>query len=131
MLLVPVLFIFVMIGFSSVLSIVCAGGMCVLGFAVAHLLNIANDRGWCHFENLYIETCPSLVNPFVDTKERRDFLEQCLKSPVGGQSTLQSSGSGGTSRYGSLDGNFSRGHAEGDGSMPTELSFLLPPANTV
>jgi hypothetical protein len=120
LLLVPTLFIFVMIGFSSVLSIVSAGCMCVLGFAVAHLLNVANDRGWCVFENQFIETCPSLVNPFVDTKERREYLEHCLTSPVrvGGESARDyCSGSGGGDDgrgsgggvYGALSSGGSRG----------------------
>jgi hypothetical protein len=134
MLLVPTLFIFVMIGFSSVLSIVSAGFMCLLGFSVAHLLNMANDRGWCEFENQFVETCPSLVNPFVDTKERREYLEMCLTSPVAGSSSSNSnSGSG---RYGSLRGNSSSSsdltndRDDKDGhDTTTEACSLLPSIN--
>ena len=62
-LLIPSMFIFIMISFSSVLSIVSAGVMIVLGFVIAQLLTVANDSGWCVFENQFIDTCPSLINP--------------------------------------------------------------------
>jgi hypothetical protein len=107
MLLVPTLFIFVMIGFSSVLSVVCAGCMCLLGFAVARLLTVADERGWCVFENQFIESCPSLINPFVDTKERREFLEMCLTSPVG-----TAAGGAGGAGWGAREG------------QPRAMSFL-------
>lgn len=137
MLLVPALFIFVMIGFSSVLSIVCAGFMCVLGFAMAHLLNIANDRGWCVFENQFVETCPSLINPFVETKARKEFLEQCLTSPVGTVGAFQLNadqdnveGRERRNTYGTLPSNghhVSVGKGNDDAhENVTELSSLLP-----
>ena len=128
MLLMPTLFIFVMIGFSSVLSIVSAGFMCILGFATAHLLTEADNRGWCEFENQFVDTCPSLINPFVETKERREYLELCLTSPVypppmDGELPLHGSNSYGTLR---VNNGTHREHVDATKGHKTEASLLLP-----